>query len=107
GRVHRREHKVPGYRRLDGDLRGLPIAHLADKDDIGILPQDGPQAEGEGELRRRVDLGLVYVLERVLDGVLDRRDVEGRPIELVDRRVDGGGLAATRRCCYADDSVRA
>ena len=33
----------PVRRGLDGDLRGLEVANLADHDDVGVLAQDGAQ----------------------------------------------------------------
>ena len=85
--------------------RGLPVAHLADQDHVGVLAQDRPQPEGEGEPGGRVDLGLVDVLERVLDRVLDGRHVERGTVELVDRRVERGRLAAAGGSGHDDHPV--
>ena len=41
-----------------------------------------------------VDLDLVDVVELILDGVLDGRDVAQGSIHLVEGRVQGGGLPA-------------
>jgi hypothetical protein len=38
--VQRRQHQVPGQRRLDRDLRRLEVADLADQDDVGVLAQE-------------------------------------------------------------------
>ena len=43
-RVERREHEVAGEGRLHRDPRRLRVAHLADEDDVRILPKDGAQA---------------------------------------------------------------
>src|SRR5216117_29872 len=52
--VWRVEHQVAGQGRLDRDLRRLPVAHLTDHDDVGVVPQDGPQRGGEREADLRV-----------------------------------------------------
>ncbi len=74
-RVQRRQHQVTGEGRLDRDLRGLAVADLSDQDDVGVLPEDGPEAVREGDVGQLVDLALVDVLEHVLDRVFDRHDV--------------------------------
>src|SRR5216684_717438 len=94
GGVQRREHQVTGQRRLHGDLSGLAIADLADQDDVRVLAQNRPQAVGKTDVGQLVDLALVDVLKGVLDRVLDRHDVADLLIELVNRRVKGGRLAA-------------
>src|SRR5205823_4709832 len=47
--VQRGEHEVAGEGRLDGDLRGLEVADLADQDDVRILPQERTKGGGEVE----------------------------------------------------------
>ena len=90
-------------RRLDG----LEIAHFADQDDVGVLPQHVLQRLGEavrvGEHLALVDhrvLVLVHELDRVLDG----DDVLGaRVIDLVDHRRERRRLAAAGR---AGDAIQ-
>src|SRR5205823_2747122 len=84
GRVQRREYEVPGQRGLYGDPCGLDVAHLADQDDVRVLPQDGPQPTGEGDTGRLVDLDLVDRVEGVLHRVLDRHDVALRAVDLAE-----------------------
>ena len=61
-------------RRLDR----LVVAHFADEDDVGVLPQRAAQGDREA-LRVDVDLALVddrlLVAVQELDRVLDRHDV--------------------------------
>ena len=49
--VQRGQHQVAGERGLDGDLRGLEVADLADHDHVRVLAQDGAQRLGEGRGR--------------------------------------------------------
>ena len=97
-RVQRREHEVA---RFGGEQRGfdrLVVAHLADEDDVGILPERAAQRVRE-RLRVDVDFALVddrvMVPVQVLDRVLDRHDVRraGR-VDVVDHRGERGALAA-------------
>ena len=80
GGVQRPEDQVAGLRGLDCDGHRLEVPHLADHDDIGILPQRRP----EGGLERlavlaHLALGHDALLGRVheLDRILDREDVIG------------------------------
>ena len=93
----RAEHQVAGERRLDGDLGGLEVAHLADHDDVGVLAQEGAQRVGEVEADVLVDLHLVDADQVVLDRILGGGDVGDDLVELGERRVEGGGLAAAGR----------
>ena len=45
--VWRVRHQVPGQRGLDGVLRRLGVADLADHDDVRILPQHGAERRGD------------------------------------------------------------
>ena len=82
--VHGGEHQVAGERRLDGDLGGLEVAHLADHDHVRVLAEEGAQAAGEGEVNLRVDLRLADAGELILDRILDGEDVEvGRVDDLL------------------------
>ena len=65
-RVQRREHEVARLRGLERDRDRLHVAHLADQDHLGRLPQGRAQGEGEG-------LGV------------------GAHLALVDRGLDGAG----------------
>jgi len=73
--VQRGQHQMAGQAGLDGDLRRLGIADLADHDDVRVLPQDGAQGLGEAEVDAGIDLDLADAGEVVFDRVLDRHDV--------------------------------
>ena len=92
-----REHEVARERRLDGDLRRLAVADLADHDDVGVGTHHRAQAGGERQARLVVDLDLGDAVELVLDRVLDRDDVLLDRVELVERAVERGRLAGAGR----------
>src|SRR6185369_11009003 len=92
--VHGGEHQVAGERRLDGDLRRLRIADLAYHDLVGIVAQDRAQAAREGEALLLVHRNLQHPGKLVFDRVLDGDDLVLGAIDLGERRVEGGGLAA-------------
>ena len=100
-RVQRREHQMPGFGREQARFDRLEVAHLADEDDVGILPQRAPQRLRE---RARVDGDLALVDDRhvvavqELDRILDRHHVRrARLVDVVDHRRERGALAAAGR----------
>ena len=58
-RVQRTENQVSSQRGLDGDLGRLLVADFADQDDVGGLPQHGPDDAGEVEADLVLHLDLV------------------------------------------------
>ncbi len=86
------------------DLDRLEVAHLADQDDVGVLPQ-GRAESGREALGVATDLSLVdnaaLVVVQELDRVLDGDDVVcAALVDLVDDRRECGGLAGA---CRAGD----
>ena len=73
--VDGREHEVAGQRRLDGDLRGLGVADLADHDLVGVVAQDRAQAARERQPLLLVDRNLRDAAQLVFDRILDRDDL--------------------------------
>ena len=94
--VHGGEHQVAGQRRLHGDLRGLRIADLADHDLVRVVAQDGAQAAREGQALLLVDRDLQHAGQLVFDRILDGDDLVLAVVDLGDRGVQRGGLAASR-----------
>src|SRR2546422_6787609 len=87
-RVDRGEHQVARERRLDGDLRRLEVADLADEDHVRVLPNDVPEPRGEREADLRLHVDLVDALELVLDRVLDGDDLPVGRVDLVEDPVE-------------------
>ena len=71
--VDGREHQVAGQRRLDGDLRGLRVADLADHDLVGVVTQDRAQAARERQPLLLVDRDLGDPAQLVFDRIFDRQ----------------------------------
>ena len=84
---------MAGERGVDGDLRGLGIADLADEDLVRVVAQDGAQAAREGEPLLLVDGNLRDAADLVLDRVFDGDDLVLFGLNLVERGVERGGFA--------------
>ena len=100
-RVQRREHEVAGFGGEQAGLDRLEVAHFADQDDVGILPQRAAQRLRE---RSRVDRDLALVDDRLavavqeLDRILDRHHVRrARLVDVIDHRRERRALAAAGR----------
>src|SRR5690606_8608822 len=105
--VHGGEHEVTGERRLDGDLRRLEIADLADEDHVRVLAEEGAQRRSEGQADLRLARDLVDPLHLVLDRVLGPQDRQGGVVALVPRGVGRGRLAGGGGGGDQRDPVRA
>ena len=89
-----RENKVAGKRHFYGDVRGFLVADLADKHDIGVLPQNRTQRIGEGEAYFAVCLDLRYAFDMKFHRVFDRYHVPGHVFYLLERGIERGGFPA-------------
>ena len=97
---------MTGERRLHGDACGLDVTNLTDEDHVGVLAQDRLEPGGERHARLLADLDLVDLREDVLDRVFDRHHVDVGAVDLRQRRVERGGLAAAGRTADDDHAVR-
>ena len=97
---------MAGQRRAQRDLGRLLVANLADHQYVRILAQEGAQGRGVAEVDLGPDLDLVDAFEQHLDRILDGQDLDVGPAQPVDRRIEGGGLAAAGRPGQKDDPVR-
>ena len=57
---------------MDGNFGRFQIADFADEDDVGVLPQNRPQAGGERDADFVVDRDLNDAVDLILDRVLGR-----------------------------------
>ena len=110
GGMERAKHEVAGFRGRDGGLDGLEVAHFTDEDDIGVLPERGADAFGEGG-DVVVDFPLCHhatlVGVVILDGVLDCDDVTILVlVDPVDHRSEGRGLTGTGRTRHENEPAR-
>jgi hypothetical protein len=110
-RVQRPEHQMAGLGDGEGRRDRLEIAHLADLDHVRILAKGRPQRARKG-VRIGPDLALddhrLLVMVDVLDGVLDRDDVDGpRPVDPVEHRRHGRRLPRPGRTGHEDKPVGA
>ena len=110
GGVEARKDEMTGFAGRERNLHRLRVAHFADHDDIGRLPQRRAQ---RGRKIRGVDADL-HLLDQaalmrvlVLDRILDRDDVARPPrVDRVDHGRERRGLAAARRARHEDESAR-
>ncbi len=108
--MKRGQHQVPGLPRRQRNPHRLGIAHLADDDDVGRLPDRRAQRRGEvrgihADLDLLDDARVMDVL--VLDRILDRDDVTGvAPVDFLDERREGRALARARRSADEDETSR-
>ncbi len=108
--VQRREDEVTGLGGGQRDRDRLEVAHLADEDDVRVLPQHVLEGLREG-VRVLADLALVdearLVPVQELDGVLDGHDVVAPgPVGQVDERGEGRRLARAGRPGHEDHPAR-
>ena len=107
-----RVHEIPLIGADDADLRsadlvfaalphgasaewvGRAVADFADHDLVRVVAQDGTQAAGEGEPLLFIDRDLQYARQFVFDGILDGDDLVVAVVDLADRGIQRGGLAA-------------
>ena len=94
--VHRGKHQVAGQRRLHRDLRGFRVADLADHDLVRVVAQNRAQAARKGQSLFLVDRNLQHAGQLVLDRVFDGDDLVVAVVDLGDRGIERGGLAASR-----------
>jgi len=103
--VDGREDQMAREGRLDGDLRRFGIADLAHEDLVGIVAQDGAQAQGEGEPLLLVPGDLRDALELVLDGILGGDYLVLGCADLAQHGVQGGGLARSRGARHQEHAI--
>ena len=101
-----RKEKMPGKGGVDGDIGGLIIADFTDKNDVGILTNDGSEGGSERVTSVFGDLGLDDSLERILDRILDGDDFRSGTIEGREERVERRRFSGSRRAGIEYHAVR-
>src|SRR5215469_8110029 len=104
--VNRRKDQVAGQRRLNGDLRRFLVADFADHDFVGVVAQNGTQPAGKRQALLFVDGNLGNTSELVFDGVFNRHNFVFVRLNLVNGRIQCGGLAGAGRSRNEHHPVR-
>ena len=91
---------MTSHGRLNGNLCGFEVANFTNHDDVGVLPQDGAQGLGKGQINFGVDLRLAHPGQFIFDGIFHRHDVAACGVQALQRGIQGGGFA---RACGAGD----
>src|SRR5712664_103001 len=99
------ENEVAGECRLDGDLGGFLIADFANHDLVGVVAQDGAQAARKGETLFLVHRNLRDAAQLILDRIFDGDDFVLVGLDLVDSRVERGGLSGTGGPRHQDHAI--
>ena len=104
--VQRGKHQMAGERGLDRHFRGFHVADLADHDDVGVLAHERAHAGGKVESDGVLHLHLVELWLDHFDRILDGADIDLRGSDLLQSRIQRGGLAGAGRSGYQHDTVR-
>ena len=107
--MNRADDEVSGEAGLHGDGGGLRVANFADHDDLRVLAHERAQRDRIGEFLVRIDLRLADHGQVEFHRVLNRADANGGAgtlHEMVERGVNGGGLAGTGRAGQQNQSAR-
>ena len=97
---------MAGQSGLDGDLRGFLIAHLADQDNIRVLPHEGLQSVHESIVCLDIYLGLLYSGDMVFDRIFNRDYFYFRGTFVLQKSVQSRGFSGPGRTGIEDHPVR-
>src|SRR6185369_1046146 len=100
------KNEMPGQRRLECYVSCLEIPHLADQDDVGILPQGRAENLGESKSDLLAHGNLGSLFEKILYRLLYRLEILARVHDRGKNRVEHGGLAAAGRAGADDYPLR-
>src|SRR4030095_12562986 len=87
-------------------LRGFGVANFTNHHDVRILAENGTEGVAEGESNFLLRGYLVDAPDLELHRVFDGDDVVLGVVQLVERRVEGGGLARTGGAGHQEQAVR-
>ncbi len=91
---------------MNGDFGGFTIANFADHDDIGVLPENRPEACSKRQVDLGIDLHLAHAKQLILHRIFDGYDVLIRCIDVSQRRIECRRLSASGRSGHKNDAVR-
>ena len=94
GRMQRTEHNVSGFGRGDGGFDGFQVAHFADENHVGILPE---RAANRLRETRHVDADLALVDRRHFVFVIEFDRILNRDDVMIHRFIDEVDHAGQRR----------
>src|SRR5262249_13841650 len=100
------EHEVACQRGIDGNVRGLQVANLANHDDIRILPDEGSETAGESDANPRIYVDLIDAGQVVLDRIFDGVDIKRRIVDSVEGSIKCSRFAAAGGSRYEYNSMR-
>ena len=103
--MQRGQNQVPGERRLHGDFGGFLFANLTDHNDIRVLAQHVLEDLGETQTDVLPDFVLVDDVDLVFDRIFDSDDILFDAVEMVEGRIETGGLAAAGRTGHQDKAI--
>src|SRR4029077_4373410 len=92
---------------VDGNLRGLEVAHFTNHDDVGVLAQERAQGLAERQAHALVDGDLHDAFDVIFDGVLGGQQLRVDGIDAAQARVKGRRFAAAGRARDDHDAVGA
>src|SRR5262249_5694660 len=101
----RAENDMPGEGSLHGNLRGFQIPDFSHQDLVRVLPQNRSQRRGKGYTNLRVDRHLDDAVHVIFDRVFSGDDLLRDLVELIEGRIQGGGLARAGRPGDQDDAI--
>ncbi|MNP16601.1 hypothetical protein D3C76_1090050 [compost metagenome] len=96
---------MPGEGGLDSDLCGFAVADFADHHHVRVLPQDRPQASGEGHVYLWIHRHLTDARQVIFDRVFDGEDVAGLVVEAAQGRIQAGGFAGARGTGHQENAM--
>ena len=100
---------MAGLGRFEDALDGFAVAHLADQNDLGRLPQGGAQGVSEaGSVAMQFALmnGRAFVVVQELDGIFNGDDVVILlAIDAVEQHGQGGRLARSGGAGHENDAI--
>ena len=97
---------MAGHGGAYGHGRSVFVANLSHQDNIRVLAQYRADAVGETEPGRGIGRRLPDHGSGVFDRVFQGHDIDGFAVQVLENRVQGGGLAAAGRAGNQDQAFR-